>query len=266
MIDVSGLIPEAQPIARQVASIYLKHTSPWFVGLIAHGSAVKGGYIPGCSDIDFQLYLDPSVFSPQAHLPLALGFAIRRDLESVQLKPFRYVQCYAHSSKLLSGHIGPVPGSYHLVSGKLPVPEATASQLRQSAIDTLNELNPSPSFIVGKLLGHGGVRLARSIRLLCTKVWPVLYQVLTVQSDDPIPIWGLPKKKAIMQLGEQHALAEPIQKFYQSVTDYYPEESSLEGAFSVIENGMTFLGRAKSWWEENNHSARASAASQNSSI
>lgn len=251
MIDVSGLIPEAQPIATRVAEIYLKHTSPWFIGLIAHGSAVKGGFIPGCSDIDFQLFLDDSAFSPQGHLPLTLGFAIRRELESVQLKPFRYVQCYPHSSKPLPGHIGPIPGAYHLLSGKLPVPEATASQLRGSAVDALKELDPSPSFIMGKLLGHGGVRMARTIRLLCTKVWPVLYQVLTVRSDDPVAVWRLSKKKAIMQLPERSALADLIQKFHRSIQDYYPDETSLEGAFLVIENGMGFLITAKTWWQAN---------------
>jgi len=252
MIDVSGLVPEAQPIAARVAEIYLKHTSPWFIGLIAHGSAVKGGFIPGCSDIDFQLFLDDSAFSSQGHLPMTLGFTIRRELERVQLEPFRYVQCYPHSSKPLPGFIGPIPGAYHLLSGKLPVPEATTSQLRESAIDALNKLDSSPSFIIGKLLGHGGVRLARNIRLLCTKVWPVLYQVLTVRSDDPIAIWRLSKKRAIMELPERSDLAGLIQKFYQSIEDYYPDETSLEGAFSVIENGMSFLSTAKNWWEENN--------------
>ncbi len=56
-IDISGMVPEARPIVQEAAAVYLKYTQPWFVGLIAHGSAVKGGFIPGCSDIDFQLYL-----------------------------------------------------------------------------------------------------------------------------------------------------------------------------------------------------------------
>ena len=54
MLDLSGLMPEARPIVQQVAEVYLKYLSPWFVGLIAHGSAVKGGFIPGCSDVGLQ--------------------------------------------------------------------------------------------------------------------------------------------------------------------------------------------------------------------
>lgn len=61
--DVSALVPEARPIAHAAAGVYLRHAEPWFVGLLAHGSALKGGFIPDCSDIDFQLYLDPAVFT-----------------------------------------------------------------------------------------------------------------------------------------------------------------------------------------------------------
>ena len=44
-MDVSRLVPEAQSIAAAAGEVYLRHTRPWFVGLIAHGSAVKGGFI-----------------------------------------------------------------------------------------------------------------------------------------------------------------------------------------------------------------------------
>jgi hypothetical protein len=51
-VDLSGLVPEARPIVDRVAGVYMRRMAPWFVGLLAHGSAVKGGYIPGCSDVD----------------------------------------------------------------------------------------------------------------------------------------------------------------------------------------------------------------------
>ena len=62
-LAVSGLTPEARPIAAAAAAVYMRHTRPWFIGLVAHGSAVKGGFIPGCSDVDLQLYLDDAAFT-----------------------------------------------------------------------------------------------------------------------------------------------------------------------------------------------------------
>lgn len=250
MVDVLGLIPEARPIGEQVATVYLKHTAPWFIGLVAHGSAVKGGVIPGCSDIDFQLYLEEAAFTWHGHLPLELGFSIRRDLATVDLAPFRYLQCYTSAGVLQEGFVGPVPGAYYLVAGRLPVAEASAQQLRDSARRALAELNPAPTFVMGELLGPGGVRLARNVRVLCTKVWPVLYQVLTCQQDDAIGVWCLSKEEAIAKLPQESALHRTGLGFYQAVKAYYPAEDSLDGALSIIEHGAAFLKSAKIWWDD----------------
>lgn len=254
MIDVSGLLPEARPIAERAAAAYLKHTAPWFIGLLAHGSAVKGGVIPGCSDLDFQLYLDDAAFSRQGQLSLELAFAIGRDLAGIDLGPFRYIQCYAKRPKPEEGFVGPIPGAYHLIAGRLPVPEATAEQLRESARQALARLNPATAFSLGPLLGPGGVRLARNLRLLCTIVWPVLYQVLTLQQADVLAIWRLPKDKAIDWLPPGSALHGSAASFYQVVRRYYPAEDSLETAFALIKAGAAFLEAAKSWWETTQHS------------
>jgi hypothetical protein len=220
-----------------------------------HGSAVKGGIIPGCSDIDFQLYLEPTAFSWEGQLPLPLGFAIRRDLGQMNLTPFRYIQCYALTSTPPEGWVGPIPGTYHLVAGQLPVTEATAEELRASAREALSKLNTAPTYIVGKLLGPGQVRMGRALRLLCTQVWPTLYQVLTLQEDDPIEVWCLRKDQAISLLPRDSALHVPIGRFYQAVQAYYPAEDALEEALSIIKYGIGFLEAAKAWWETQGVSA-----------
>ena len=83
MADLTDVVPVAMPIIQKVAAVYLKHTSPWFIGLIVHGSAVKGGFIPGCSDIDFQLFLDDAAFTWYGELALEVGFSIQRDLRKM---------------------------------------------------------------------------------------------------------------------------------------------------------------------------------------
>ena len=252
MLDLSGLVPQAKPIVEQVASVYLRRTAPWFVGLIVHGSAVKDGVIPNCSDIDFQLYLEDAAFSAQGYLPLELGMAVRRDLEGIRLWPFRYVQCYVRRPRPEPDLVGPVPGAYHLVAGRLPVPEATAEDLRRSARKALEQLDPAPHFAMGKLFGPGGVRLERTIRLLCTKVWPVLYQVLTVQNPDsaPIGLWCLPKEEAIGRLPHRTPLHDAVQAFHRAVWVYYPAEDSLEDALLVIQTGLAFLQASADWWQD----------------
>ncbi len=46
-------------------------------GIVLHGSAAKGGSIPGFSDIDFMVFLSPDCFDEQGALPDELAFAIQ---------------------------------------------------------------------------------------------------------------------------------------------------------------------------------------------
>lgn len=244
-ITVTGLIPEAQSIAAQAAAIYLKHTAPWFIGLVAHGSAVKGGHIANCSDIDFQLYLADEAFAADGELPLALGIAIHQELAQIDPAPFRYIQCYALTRHLRPDWIGPIPGAYHLVAGKVPVPLATAEQLRLSAQKDLAALQPDAI----NLLSHGGGRLERHVRLLCTKVWPVLYQVAALQQPDPIRVWNLPKAQVIALLPAESEVGQAIRAYDQAVRTYYPAERSVVEGLRVLETGTAFLLAARRWWD-----------------
>lgn len=243
-INVTGLIPEAQSIAAQAAAIYLKHTAPWFIGLVAHGSAVKGGNIANCSDIDFQLYLADEAFAADGELPLALGMAIHQELAQIDLVPFRYIQCYALTRHLRPHWIGPIPGAYHLVAGRVPVPLATAEALLASAQKDLAALATDPI----NLLSHGSGRLQRHIRLLCTKVWPVLYQVVALQQADPIRVWNLPKPAVMALLPAESELGQRIRAYDQAVRAYYPTEQSVADGLQTLEQGRAFLQAAKRWW------------------
>ncbi|MEM7132120.1 MAG: hypothetical protein AAF702_37790 [Chloroflexota bacterium] len=244
-IDVSGMIDAAQPIAKAASTIYLRHTEPWFIGLLAHGSAVKGGFIPNCSDIDFQLYLEDGAFDAPGYIKFDIAQSIHLELAEIDPTPFRYIQCYSMTRNLRTDFVGPIPGAYHVIYGRCPVPAATADELRQSAQDGLKQLNA----YAPNLLSHGGGRLERHVRLLCTKVWPVLYQVLVLQQDDPIATWNLPKEQAMALLPESSEMAYAIQCFYQAVLLYYPYEASVDRGLSVIESGLQFLKKVNIWSE-----------------
>src|SRR5687767_978720 len=99
-LELASLTAPAQRIVEAAAPIYLHHTSPWFIGLVAHGSAVKGGVIPGCSDLDLQLYLQDGAFSAPGELPLSLGLALHRDLVQIDPAPFSAIQCFAFPPRL----------------------------------------------------------------------------------------------------------------------------------------------------------------------
>ncbi|HEX8996499.1 MAG TPA: hypothetical protein VF812_10745 [Ktedonobacterales bacterium] len=249
--DVSGVQPEAREVIRAAAQVYARHSAPWLVGLLVHGSAYKGDFIPGCSDIDLKLYLRDEVFAgAERQLPFALAAAIQRDLARIDPAPFQYIQCYAEGSSPRAGQLGPVPGAYHLLLGRLPVAEATAEQLEVAAHAALARLNPHPAYITTTLLQHGGGKLERAVRLACTDVWPALYQALSVQRADPLRVWTLPKQRAIALLLSDSPMRRAIERFYASIIAYYDDEPSVERGIDALRDAMTFLAAARAWWDE----------------
>ncbi len=245
MIDVSSLVPEARPVAEKAAAVYLHHAGPDFRGLIAHGSTVKGGFIPGCSDVDLHLYLDPAAFDADGHLPLARQIALHRDLSRIDPAPFSYIQCYAIGARPRDGWVGPIPGAYRVIAGHLPLPEATEDELRRSAARNLAALDPVPRYVKGSLLGHGAGRLQRNVRLLCTDVWPALYELLVVRGADAIPTWNLTKQAAIEHLPAGSPARTEIGAFLASITAYFTATHAVTDALDAVTHGTAFLAAAK---------------------
>ena len=244
-MNLDPLVPEARPVVEKAASVYIHHTQQDFVGLIVHGSALKGGFIAGCSDVDLQLYLAPAAFEASGVLPFELTVAIHRDLAHIDPAPFLYIQCYAFSTQMRDGWVGPVPGAYHVIAGRLPIPESTPEQLRDSARRSLESIPLIPSYLRDGLLDHGGGRLARHARLLCTEVWPALYHVLIVRGMDPVVAWSMPKQQAIEAMPADSTAGVAIRAFYDALPHYYPGEESVDAALDLLVRGVEFLRAAK---------------------
>lgn len=257
-LDVTPLVPEARPIALAAAQVYIHHTHPWLIGLLAHGSALKGGFIPGCSDVDMQLYLTEEAFDSEGQLPLELGLTIQRDLASIPLGPFQYIQCYARSPKPRDRMVGPIPGAYHMIFGSLPVPETSAEDLRTSALRALAGLRPIPDYIESGLLTYSMPRLERHVRLMCTDVWPFMYHVLSLTEPDPIAVWRLPKSEAITRLPSAMALRREAEAFMSAVRSGYTGEQAPDELLAIIAQGVAFRAAVVDWYSA--REAEASAA------
>ncbi len=251
-LDLSPVIPVAKPITEAAARVYLRHTEPWLLGLLVHGSALKGGFIPGCSDIDFQVYLRSEAFTFYSQLPLELCSAIQRDLALIDPHPFGYIQGYALPPVQRPAFIGPIPGAYHMLTGRLSVPEANESDLQRSAHEKLATIDERIAYYCQGLLDHGSGKLERLVRFLCTDIWPTLYSLLTIGEQDGLRIWRLPKTATIALLKQGSELAQTAHAFYDSLHVYYPQANSVDNAIGVIERGIAFFQAARTWWHKYN--------------
>ncbi|PFV81595.1 hypothetical protein COL05_13650 [Bacillus sp. AFS059628] len=178
---------------------------------------------------------------------MELYLEIHRDLSKIDTNPFNYIQCEALADKLPEGFVGPVPGAYQIVAGRLPVKEATNEQLKQSAIKALNNIIVVPKYF-STLLDHGKERLDRVVRLISTEVSPTIYHVLSYVHHDAIEVWQMPKNKAIHFLPEDEMKNIAIQ-FYECTKKYYSDESSVADALDTVYNGAKFFESVKLWFE-----------------
>ncbi|GHO54221.1 hypothetical protein [Ktedonobacter robiniae] len=245
MFDVTPLDPLVRPLVLAAAEVYYKHTQPWFIALALHGSAYKGGYIPGCSDIDFKLFLRGEALSFYGELPLEIGQAIQEDLSRIDPAPFQYFQTY-----ILTVEAGgnrpddwsrPIPGTYHMLAGKLPAQEMSETETLEKCRATLKRLPKAISEPAEDMLHHGAGKLERSVRFLCTSVWPILYSYISIETGQPFAIWSLPKDKVLALLPENQALGQAIRHFHKQISSYFSQPHTTRAALQTISAGVHFL-------------------------
>ena len=260
--DVCGLQREARAAAEAAAKISLRHLGDDLTTVAAHGSAVKGGFIAGCSDIDLCLYLAPSQLAPDGALPSERALPIYHDLARLDTRPFRYLQVYVlGAGKPARGtHAGLIPGAYHIIYGAPCVPLATVAQLRRSARTTLARLDAEATArrIGTRLLSAGQPSYARELRWLCTDVWPALYHVLVLagHAGDPYAVWRLTKPEAIARAASIGEVGRTIRHFAHALSTHYATGETLPTALAALEAGVAFLRVAQCWYSGKEEHAR----------
>lgn len=241
VVDIERIVPVARAAVARSADIYIRHTGDDLVGLILHGSAFKGDFIPGCSDIDFKLFVRDQALDARGCLPFEMTVAIQRELARVDPQPFSYIQCYAMGSHMREGWSAPVAGTYAIIAGTQPVPEASPPELAAGARRKLEELKIPPPYLADNLLEHGAGRLQRLTRLICTDVWPTLISHLIVRGVNPIAAWNLTKQQAIEATSPHDPVGKAIRDFHAALLAHYPAATSVDSGLALLTAGVDFL-------------------------
>ena len=218
-------------------------------GIVLHGSAVKGGGIPGFSDIDFMLFLSPDCFDDQAALPDELAFAIQERIGPLPWREagFLYPQAYFHDAhRLPYWWTGPIPGAHRVLWGRVP-PEAapTAEGLRAASLRYLGEELPrNIASSVHNFADADDATLPRRVRLLGSIVTPTVFSLAGYDADDVLELWALPKLEALERLAGRYpdtdgpALAR---RFYDNVRTLYGGAFDADLGRETFRTGVAFL-------------------------
>jgi hypothetical protein len=251
IINVEGIQANARDIVKEVATVYLRHLRTSLVTLVAHGSAVKGGIIVGSSDVDLVAFVDPSILMPGDELPLEHAVEIHRDLAGIDPSPFRYLSGYVYP---VGGGPPPgfIPGTYHVVWGSGHVSVATSEELLVAARISLGAVDPAMmrARFSNALLDHGEDRLFNLMRLLCTKVWPVMYHVACIKHGNALEVWQRTKFEVFDLLEDDPVIGPALTCWMNSVAEHYRSRESLETALEGIHAGVAFFHVAVEWFHQ----------------
>lgn len=246
-VHVEAVVPEARDVVTAAVEVYRQHCGSALRSVLVHGSAVKGGVIRGCSDVDVALFVDPDWLDASAGETLQRSVAIHRDLARIDPAPFRYLQ--GHLYRAGSDAKRFAPQTFTVVWGerRVPVmsPEDVLSAARQSLaaldVDTLSRHYSSD------LLDHGGGRLDHAVRYLCTDIWPLLYQAQCVRSGDGASTWARTKHEIVEQLASEPELAEPVRGWLDAVVEHYGTGERTDTALAALEAGIAAATAIGGW-------------------
>jgi hypothetical protein len=217
--------------------------------IVAHGSAIKGGAIRGYSDVDFMVFLTPDCFGERGELRDDDAFAVQERIGGIAWEEagFLHGQAYFYDARRLPDWwTGPAPGSYRELHGRLPLEaQPTPDRLRAIEERFLREVLPEQlGAMMRNFVDADDSSLPRRVRLLGTAVAPAIFAVLSLDSDDLLELWALPKFEALARLEARYAGAEgPAQarRFYDNVARLYGEAFDTALARETFRTGVRFL-------------------------
>ena len=218
-------------------------------GVVLHGSAVKGGGIPGFSDVDFMVFLSPDSFDEQGNVSDEAAFAIQERIGPLPWREagYLYPQAYFYNARSLpEWWTGPAPGAYRVLWGTLPSEaEPTAELLRAIEARYLQGVLPGRvTAMVQNFADSDDASLPRRVRLLGTDVTPAVFAVLTSDAEDVLALWAQTKWEALARLQARYPddAGPPLaRRFYENVRLLYGQEFDADLGRETFRIGVAFL-------------------------
>lgn len=184
------------------------------VAIIAKGSTVRGGFIPGLSDLDLHVYLTEEAFVFSDFLKIELGLKLQEHMDPLIQKydigggPIQVILLNVAKPRDWSG---PLPDTYVLLYGDAcPESEPIAEEMLKQDLENL----AAPTYgygLANSLADKSNDQLAGYVRRLNTAVNPNLFRVLSLLTREPLRVWKMTKFGVIEELERlDHILAQQV--------------------------------------------------------
>ncbi len=216
--------------------------------IVFHGSAAKGGFIAGFSDVDLMVLLASQCFD-EFGLTLDCAFAIQEHIAALPWASVGagYPQVYFYDPARMPGWwTGPVASASRVLYGTFPERlRPTPDGMRRAALRLLRDELPGLIRSDTESFADSADRaLPRRLRLLSTRVTPAMFSLLVLRSEDPLAEWTRTKHEAAERLVANYsgiAGAALPRQFYRNVPRLLGEEFDVGLARRTYRIGLEFL-------------------------
>ncbi len=217
---------------------------------LVHGSIVKGGLIEGFSDLDVQVFLKESSFD-QFGLKLEKCMDIQNlvgdlDFQSIGVQ---YLQMYFHNPKdMPEWYTPPFEGSYKILYGELPKElDHNIENFRRRMIKSLRELTKEIQNTLGNFADSSNKTMYRRTRLLATKVYPIMFSLISYDLVQPTEIWMKTKYEALelfKKKYEEKIITIYLTQFFNKIELLAINHNNLNLMKEAFTLGVNFLKEA----------------------
>ena len=219
------------------------------VAVINKGSTVKGGFIPGLSDVDLHVYLKNDAFIYSDFLKLELGLSMQEKIDELIRKydfgggPIQVIMINVSQQRDWSA---PLPGTYLVLYGDgCPEEPPTVESMLEQDRESLR--NPHYAYgLINSLADKSSDSLAGYVRRINPAVTPTFYRVLSVLTGDPFKVWSMTKFQVLEALehlenSAANQLAGFGREFYEIARQREQLKKDLELCKSAIRLGFKIV-------------------------
>jgi len=218
------------------------------------GSAVKGDFIPGYSDLDFHIFLRPDVMDGENVPKAEHAVRFQRVFGHINPEDFDVSQFqiyFINSENYPKDWAPPVQGTYKVLWGSLPEtakePEEPAYIRFAEQHLSLPNIEYSRRSIVGRFVDKPDSRIASIVRLLGATLKNYMYSVSVLITRDPKIAFGLKLDKMTDIVEEGIGSAGHFRGFYEHISDWQRIRKDPECARQVLKEGIQALDEIARW-------------------
>lgn len=222
------------------------------VCVILKGSAVRGDFIQGYSDLDFNVFLKPEVMDGEKSPKVEGAVRFQRALGDIDPENFGASQFqiyFIDSEKYPHDWVSPVEGTYRIFWGSLPsiAREMEESMYLSYAKQFLSDVDYSKKKIVERFIDKPNYRLPPIVRLLGTSLKGYMYSVSVLLTSKPRVVLKLRLDKLLPIVEEGVGSKGYFSKFFECVSNWSIIRQDYEYARRAFKEGTKALDEINCW-------------------